>query len=127
MLGMLVASVLVLGACAATSPARPVRLVPGDSRPISIESTVVASDGRSAEVRVVAPRGVFAVDLDFSDEGAGRLERLVLVVAGERFCEGLEAEVTDTAGGPDRIVELRDHEGVAIGRASCRERVWIPV
>ncbi|MBU6282336.1 hypothetical protein KGQ64_08865 [bacterium] len=100
-------------ACTAGPAAAPVRLVPGDQRPVRIESTTFAPDGRSVEVRVSSPRGIFALDLDLSGEHAARIERVVLVVAEERFCEGFEAEVVD-ASGVETTVGLLGRADVAI-------------
>lgn len=108
----LVLAFLVAG-CAAKSAATPVRLVPGDQRPLSIESTTTSADGRSLEVRLAAPRGVFALDLDLAGGGGGRLERIVFVVEGERFCESLEAEVEGAAGRTSTI-DLRGRPDVRI-------------
>ena len=104
---------LLAGACTAGPAVAPVRLVPGDQRPVRIESSSVAPDGRSAEVRVSSSRGIFALDVDLSGEDASRLERLVIVVADERSCEALEAEVVGPTG-TEAQIDLRGRSDVAI-------------
>lgn len=103
---------LVAG-CAAGSAAKAVRLVPGDQRPLAIESTRTSADGRSLEVRLAAPRGVFALDLELAESGGGRLEQLVLVVEDERFCEGLDAEV-ERPGAVASTLDLRGRPDVRV-------------
>lgn len=110
---LLLALVLLAG-CAAAPAVSPARLVPGDQRPVRIESTTLASGGRSVEVRVSAPRGVFALDLELSGDDGSRIDRLVLLVVDERHCEGLEAHVEAAIGQPATI-ELLGHPDVSIG------------
>jgi len=106
---------LLFAACAIAPTVRsPVSPVPGDQRPLRLESTRIAADGRMAEVLVVAPVGIFAVDLDLSGPGLDRFEQLVLVVAGGKACEGLEARMDATAAHPAATIDLLRHAGVAI-------------